>query len=135
MPFDPVTPDNALKHARSANEAIRALNQATMPADGSPALRYPSDAYALIGSIAEMSSRLPQLFEQVAAFLERQLQFDLVRVDGGEFDDDPLGAIGTTSDALLNGAIPSAQRTAGALMRAHQVLAFATVNDGATPPN
>jgi hypothetical protein len=82
-----------------------------------------------------MSSRLPQLFEQMAAFLERQLQFDLVRVDGGEFDGDPLGAIGTTSHALMNGAVPSAQRTAGALMRAQQALAFATVNDGDAPAN
>ena len=131
----PMTPDDVRRLALEASEAIRVLNHATMPANGCPGLAYPSDAYTVVGALAELAGRLPQLLEQTSVFLQRQLQFDLIDVDGGEFAGDPLGAVGTASHALESCAARSAQHVAGALMRAQQAIAFATFNGENAPEN
>ncbi|MCW2597572.1 MAG: hypothetical protein JWP39_3460 [Jatrophihabitans sp.] len=95
-----MTPEDARALADDASQTIRALNLATLPADGCPGLVHPTDAFDVIGALAELARRLPQLLEQVSAFLQRQLQFDLVAVDDGDFAGDPLGAIGTAAHAL-----------------------------------
>src|SRR5689334_101787 len=95
----PVTFEQAAALAEHASEAIRALNHVTLAADGG-VLRYPCDAYTLLGSLSELVERLPQLLEQIAAFLVRQLQFDILTINGGQFDGDPLAAIGTAGHAL-----------------------------------
>lgn len=115
--------------ADDASEAIRALNHATLPADGYPALGYSSDAYYLLGALAELARRLPQLLEQISAFLQRQLQLDLVMVDGGEFAGDPLAAIGTACHELEDRARHSARCLADALGAAQQAVAFTSQPD------
>jgi hypothetical protein len=125
----PVTPDAARALADSASEAIRALNHATLPADGFPGLRYPADAYYLLGSLHQLVIRMPQLLEQVSAFLQRQLQFDVVTVDGGEFAGDPLAAVGTASHDLEGCAPQAARLLASAIEAARQAIAFARYAD------
>lgn len=115
---------DACRIADDASEAIRALNHATLPADGCPGLQYPSDAYVLLGALAQLAQRLPQLLEQISAFLQRELQLDLVTVDGGKFAGDPLAAIGTACHQLEGGASQAARRLADALDAAQQALAF-----------
>jgi hypothetical protein len=54
-----ITPAEALAFAHDASKAIRALNRATYPADRCPGLRYPADAYDLLGSLHKLAYRLP----------------------------------------------------------------------------
>jgi hypothetical protein len=42
----------------------------------------------------QLVGRLPQLLEQIAAFLHRELQLDVITIDDGEFAGDPLAPIG-----------------------------------------
>jgi hypothetical protein len=125
----PGTPDAARAVADSASEAIRALNHATLPADGYPGLQYPADAYYLLGALNQLVTRIPQLLEQTSAFLQRQLQFDLVTVDCGEFASDALGAIGTASHELERSAIPALRTLSDAINGAYEAIAFASSTD------
>jgi hypothetical protein len=120
------TPAEARAIADDASEAIRALNHATHPADLCPGLQYPADAYHVLGSLHELAYRLPQLFAQISTFLQRQLQHDLVAVDGGEHMGDSLGAIGTASHQLEAPAAQAAHRLADMLDAAQQAIAFAS---------
>lgn len=128
-----MTPEDARALADDASQTIRALNLATLPADGCPGLVHPTDAFDVIGALAELARRLPQLLEQVSAFLQRQLQLDLVAVDDGDFAGDPLGAIGTAAHALEHDGRAHAQRLAAALARAQQAVAFASMNRDRAP--
>lgn len=51
-------------------EAVRVLNYATLAE--APGLEYPGDAYTLLAALYTATSRMPQLFGQVAAFLRAQ---------------------------------------------------------------
>jgi hypothetical protein len=124
------TPAEARAIADDASEAIRALNNATHPADWCPGLQYPADAYDVLGSLHELAYRLPQLVAQISTFLQRQLQHDLVAVDGGECVGDSLGAIGTASHHLEGPATQAAHRLADALDVAQQAIAFASYAGG-----
>lgn len=123
----PLTPEQARDLAREASEAIRLLNHATLPADDWPGLNSPADAFDVLGALAELTCRLPQLLGQVSAFLQRQLQFDLLIVDDGTFAGDALGAVGTATNELESPAIDAARRLGCALMRAQQSIAFVAV--------
>lgn len=125
------TPAQARAIADLASEAIRALNHATLSADGCPGLDYPSDAYHLIGALHQLTGRLPQLFGQLSAYLQRELQHDRVAVDGGPFAADPFGAIGTACAELEGQATAAARRLSAALDAAQQAIAFASY----APPN
>jgi hypothetical protein len=132
MSVYPATPEAIRAIAVNASEAVRALTHATLPDDDCPGLGSPADAYELIGVLAELAGRLPQLLDQISAFLQRQLQLDRVAVDDGEFAGDPLGAVGTACHALDHVAVPSAQLLSGALFRSHQAVAFASAVRDAT---
>jgi hypothetical protein len=56
--------------ARTAAEAIRALNHATLGGGG---LAQPADAYQLLGELSLAASRLPQLLTQVGRWLDGAL--------------------------------------------------------------
>ena len=120
------TPAEARALADDASEAIRALNHATHPADWCPGLLHPADAYAVLGALHELVYRLPQLFAHISAFLQRLLQHDVIAIDGGDYVDDSLGAIGTASNELEGPATEAARRMAVALDAARQAIAFAT---------
>lgn len=129
MPGYNLSPAETREIADEAAEAIRALCHATLPADGFPGLEYPVDAYHVLGSLELLASRLPQLLTQLAAFLQRELQADLVTIAGGEFYGDPLGAIGTASEELEGVAVQTARQLAEAIDAAQQAIAFASVTD------
>jgi hypothetical protein len=79
------------QHVERASEAIRAANHASLGPVTGP------DAYAVVGSLAELVHRVPQLLD----FLSRGLR----RVDPAEhYDDrgaDPAGALGQADGHLL----------------------------------
>ena len=64
------SPDGTLALARTAAEAIRSLNHATLGAGG---LAQPADAYAVLGELSLAASRLPQLLGQVGTWLAAAL--------------------------------------------------------------
>jgi hypothetical protein len=127
----PRTPIEVRALADAASQAIRQLNHATHPADGFPGLEYPSDACQLLAAVQELAGRLPQLLGQISAFLQYQLQHDVIEIAGGPFFGDPLGAIATASHELEARATGAARHLADALDVAQQVIAFAAGADGA----
>ncbi|MDT7548071.1 MAG: hypothetical protein QOE84_465 [Actinomycetota bacterium] len=119
------TPAEARALADDASEAIRALNHATHPADCCPRLRYPADAYDLLAALHELAARLPQLLAHISAFLQQQLQHDIIAIDGGEHAGDPLAAIGSARHHLEGPATETAHHLASAVEAAQQAIAFA----------
>src|ERR1700758_5032397 len=100
------SPAGTLALARSAAEAIRSLNHATLGADG---LEQPSDAYEVLGELSLKASRLPQLLGQVGRWLAAALAAGRLGCDDGT---DPAGPV---SGAWL--FISDARSTAAALAR------------------
>lgn len=110
----------AAETAEQAAEAIRTLNHSTHPSDGAPGLKYPSDVYAMLGELASMAHRLPQLLDQSSGWLEHHVRE--IEVHGGMFDGDPVAAV-ATAQAVLADAVTAAQALARHLDDAHNVLA------------
>ena len=73
--------------ARSAAEAIRSLNHATLGEDG---LDWPADAYEVLGELSLAASRLPQLLGQVGRWLAAALASGRLGCDDGT---DPAAAV------------------------------------------
>lgn len=107
--------------ARTAAEAVRSLNHATLGGGG---LGQPSDAYEVLGELTTAASRLPQLLAQVAGFLDRALAGGRLGHDLGE---DPCFAV-ETAGLFLDGARLSAAALAGDLGAAQQQLALVNGN-------
>lgn len=69
----PYSPEQTQQAARAVAEGIRYLNHCSHPGnDGG--LEYPGDVYDLLGHLYTATGRLPQLLEQVAAFLQGQAE-------------------------------------------------------------
>ena len=92
--------------ARTAAEAVRSLNHATLGGDG---LRQPADAYAVLGELSLTASRIPQLLGQVGRWLASALAAGRLGCDDGT---DPATAV---SGAWL--FISDARGSAAALAR------------------
>jgi|HubBroStandDraft_1064217.scaffolds.fasta_scaffold587844_2 hypothetical protein len=73
--------------ARTAAEAVRSLNHATLGGDG---LAQPADAYEVLGELALAASRLPQLLGQVGTWLAAALAGGRLGCDDGA---DPAGPV------------------------------------------
>ena len=105
--------------ADQAAEAIRSLNHLTRRE--AAGLTYPSDVYDVLGGLATMAARLPQLAQQLASWLEREHQAGRVGQDGslspGEYVAAVVEALGRAAgDAVaLQGALDTAYHAAGAL--------------------
>lgn len=125
MDVYPISPARTLAIADEASDAVRGLNHATHPADGFPGLEYPANAYYLLGVLSQLASRVPQLIEQISAFLQCQLQHNVIAIDDGQYRDDPLAAVGTASHLLEGQAATAARHLADALTTAQQAIAFA----------
>ncbi len=112
-------PDGTLALARSAAEAVRSLNHATLGGDG---LAQPADAYSLLGELSLTASGLPQLLGQVGRWLAMALVGGRLSCDDGT---DPAAAV---SGAWL--FISAARGSAAALARdlSHAQQQLATVN-------
>lgn len=67
-------------HARTASDAIRAINHLTLGAD---AFAEPADLYATVAALAEMLERLPQALTQLGKAVDR--------LDAGAMYDDRGG--------------------------------------------
>ncbi|WP_051835683.1 hypothetical protein [Streptomyces sp. NRRL S-481] len=101
--------------ANQAADAIRSLNHATQNAKGE--LNYPSDAYALVASLAQLTRRLPQSFEQISRFLGALAKTGAVTADHGAPDDHLAEARSGLASAVL-----IAQTLTDHLDRAHSAL-------------
>ena len=115
------SPDQTLALARSAAEAIRSLNHATLGLDG---LGQPADAYQVLGELSLAASRLPQLLGQVGRWLAAALAGGRLGCDDGT---DPAAAV-SGAGLFICGARGSAAALARDLEQAQQQLT--AVNGG-----
>jgi hypothetical protein len=119
-----MTDDNKLTPAEvaaGAAESIRTLNYSTRDD-----LHFPGDVYMVLGALSMLAGRLPQTLQQLANFLERQLQDGVIGIDTGtRSDGDPLTAVSASATALLNDAAPAAATLQAALDRAQQAIGSA----------
>jgi hypothetical protein len=107
--------------ARTAAEAVRSLNHATLGGDG---LSQPADAYEVLAELSLTASRIPQLLGQVGRWLAAALAAGRLGCDDGT---DPAAAV---SGAWL--FISDARASAAALARdlEHAQQQLAAVNGG-----
>ena len=110
------SPDGTLALARTAAEAIRGLNHATLGAGG---LGQPADAYAVLGELSLAASMLPQLLGQVGTWLATALAAGRLGCDDGT---DPACAV-SGAWLFISDARASATTLAGNLSHAQQQLA------------
>ena len=117
------SPDGTLVLARTAAEAVRSLNHATLGGDG---LAQPADAYAVLGERSLAASGLPQRLAQVGRWLAAALAAGRLGCDDGT---DPAAAV---SGAWL--FISDARASAAALARdrGHAQQQLAAVNGGSS---
>lgn len=85
--------------AGNAAEAVRSLNHATQLIKGE--LTYPSDAYDVVASLKTLTQRLPQSFDQLAAFVERLGKTGNVTADHGDPDEHVSEARSALASAYL----------------------------------
>jgi hypothetical protein len=102
--------------ARTAAEAVRSLNHATLGAGG---LGQPADAYDVLGELSLAASRLPQLLGQVSRWLAAALAAGRLGCDDGA---DPAGPV-SGAGLFLSDARGSAATLARDLEQAQQQLA------------
>lgn len=81
-----MTPHDAVQ---SAAEAIRFLNHQTRP--GVAALDV-TDVYDLLGELAWMTGRLPQLLGQIETLLDQLVEHGQVAIVDGDQAGDPVAA-------------------------------------------
>jgi len=101
--------------ARSAAEAIRSLNHATLGGDG---IGQPADAYEILGELSLAASRLPQLLGQIGRALAAALAAGRLGCDDGT---DPAAAI-SGAWLFISDARGSAAALSGNLSHAQQQL-------------
>ena len=107
--------------ARTAAEAVRCLNHATLGGDG---LEQPSDACEVLGELSLAASRIPQLLGQVGTWLAAALAAGRPGCDDGT---EPAVAV-SGAWLFISGARASAAALARDLECAQQQLA--AVNGG-----
>ncbi|WTX01163.1 hypothetical protein OG216_47980 (plasmid) [Streptomycetaceae bacterium NBC_01309] len=108
-------------------EGVRDLNLATQ-SPGAEGLRYPGDAYSVLGNLSTAASRLPQSLHQLDTFLVGLLTGDRLRSDDGS---DPQAKVADAVVALEDAA-GYAQALREALGRAQSALtavAYDTSNE------
>lgn len=76
-------PTTAAALAEQAAEAVRALNHATLRVPGAR-MRYPGDAYTVIGNLSELAMRLPQALTQLQRFIDELEAAGHLRHDTGD---------------------------------------------------
>jgi hypothetical protein len=125
----PHTPETVRDAADLLAEGIRYLNRATAP--GAGGLQYPSDVDSVLGDLALMASRLPQLLGQISAWLQDKSAAGPVAVSHGPFAGDPPGAVAAAGMVLMD-ACHAAGRLQMALDQARQVTATMSGTEGGT---
>ena len=115
------SPDAPLALARTAAEAVRSLNHATLGGQG---LAQPADAYAVLGELALAAAGLTQLLAQVGRWLAAALAAGRLGCDDGT---EPAAAV-SGAWLFLSDARSAAAALARDLSQAQQQLA--AVNGG-----
>jgi hypothetical protein len=126
----PADPGETRKLAETMAEYARLLNHRTLR---HAALRYPSDADRVVRELALMAGRLPQLLEQIGAWLAAEQEAGRIEVAPNEFGGGPLAAARAVAAARLrlDAARLEAEELHGALEYAGHVLAeLGGVEDG-----
>jgi len=113
------SPAETLALARTAAEAVRFLNHATLGGSG---LAQPADAYSLLGDLSLAAAGLPQLLAQVGRWLASALAAGRLGCDDGT---DPAAAV-SGAWLFMSDARASAAALARDLEQARQQIA--TVN-------
>jgi hypothetical protein len=106
-PDGPHSPDRTAEVAAVFDACSRFLVYATM--GRAPGLEYPSEAYRLLGEVYSATSRLPQLCNQIEAFLSAQLAAARLGDDSGR---DPALACDRAARYLRQAAERAADLTA-----------------------
>ena len=83
------SPERTLQLAGTLAEVVRVLNHQTRHHE---ALRYPSEADRLIRELATIAMRLPQLIDQVSAWLRQEQDAGRIEVSHGDYAGNPHGA-------------------------------------------
>jgi hypothetical protein len=114
--LSPEGPHSSAYTARVAEcwrQAVRVLNHATLPQNGSPGLQRPQDVFAVIRSLKIGAQELEQTFDQLGAYLATELRHGRLDARGGRYESDPFDAV---SDGLQ--ALTQARDAATALYEA-----------------
>lgn len=118
-------PTTAQEAARTAAEAVRALNHSTRPGIAQIDV---TEVYDLLGELALMAHRLPQLLGQIEALVDDLVEDDQVLIVDGPHHDDPV-AVAAICGHWLAASAGAAHELAHRVDQAHQVLAHAAVTD------
>lgn len=119
-----MTPQEA---AQRAAEAVRTLNHQARPGVAHIDV---TEVYDLLGELALMASRLPQLLSQIETLLDALVEDDQVLIVDGPNAGDPVAVAAVAGHWLAAGS-EAADRLGHRLDQAHQVLAHAAVADTA----
>ena len=104
--------------AQAAADALRALNQATLPWQRTEDWRDPSDAHSTVGGLSTTALRLPQAIDQIGVLIQRLESEGHLRSDRGTLDSDLAEVYAGLGEAKV-----AAERLHQALNRAHSALA------------
>ena len=120
----PHNPESTKEAASLVAEGIRYLNYATL--GDAPGLDYPADAYSLLGALGTATERMPQLFDQLSAFLSNwQASGQLGDANGNDPNLRTAVAMARLADATLR-----AQQVDRALRDAQNAIAGLYVAEG-----
>jgi hypothetical protein len=120
-----VTPAEGTAAAARAAEVVRALNHQTRPGT---AVLDATEVYDLLGELALMASRLPQLLGQIETLIDDLVEDNQVLIVDGPHRDDPV-AVAAICGHWLAASTGAAHDLAHRVDQAHQVLAHAAVAD------
>ena len=121
----PPSPDYVLELAETIAEAVRVLNHQTRHHE---ALEYPSQADTLIRYLSSAASRLPQLLEQVSAWMNAEYAAGRIQMTGGEFMQPAVA--GLAVEARLGKAAEHAEALRQALDSATAVTSAMAAREG-----
>lgn len=116
--------DQPLEAARSAADAIRFLNHTIRPGLAVEGQIDVTNLYDLLGELALLTSRLPQLLRQVEDLLDDLTDHHQVRIVAGDHEGDPV-AIAAITGHWLAASAGAAHKLAYRVDQAHQNLTWA----------
>lgn len=118
-------PEPAHQAARTAAEAVRALNHLTRPGAGQDGTGLDvSNVYDLVAELALMTARLPQALRQVEDLLDELVEDHQVLIVDGDQVGDPV-AVAVIVGHWLSAGRAGASQLAHGLDAAQQTLTWA----------
>ncbi|MBA3782289.1 MAG: hypothetical protein H0X12_10630 [Nocardioides sp.] len=114
----------AQEAARTAAEAVRALNHLTRPGATQDGGLDVTDVYDLVAELALMAARLPQALRQVEALLDQLVEDHQVLIVDGDQVGDPV-AVAVIVGHWLSTSCAAAGQLAHGLDAAQQALTWA----------